>query len=211
MGDPAVPNAKKAYLAETLAWWRPLVEPQEPGKRSNRGELAALRRCKNLEEVFFVPAYHGLYFRVSALDWKHRESVAAVAGVLAHVKGDSAQTTGSKPAANHADQPPADQTVDDRGTDRPTKKFAAFLASPAKPGLGPRVSELRFQRLVAIRDLRALYPSLLRVIHLAGDRVPVEDLIRSIRFWSERTGRDWVQHYYDALLQQPPKNRAQGA
>jgi CRISPR system Cascade subunit CasB len=206
MGEPAEDTDQRDFVQATLAWWEPLVAPPETGKPSNRGELAALRRCKNLEEVMFVSAYHRLFYRVSGLDWTHRPSVAAVAGLLAHVKGDSSQTGAAGSEAARADQRPAEAAAP-----QPAKTVAALLATPTKAGLGPRVSELRFQRLVAIRDLTELYPNLLRTIHLAGERVPVADLIRSVRYWTDRQRRDWVQRYYDTLLQQQPDNRAQGA
>jgi CRISPR system Cascade subunit CasB len=198
MGDFAEGIDNKAYVKATLAWWEPLVTRPEPGKPSNRGELAALRRCKNLEEILFVPAYHRLFYRVSALGWKDRLSIAAVAGLLAHVKGDCSQTAGST-----GDQPDPERQRAERHAKPPVRTVAAVLATPAKPGGGPRVSELRFQRLVAIRDLGELYPNLLRTIYLAGERVPVADLIESVRWWSDKQRRDWIQRYYDTLLQQP--------
>ena len=205
MGEPAEDSAQPSFVEATLDWWEPLVSPPEPGKPSNRGELAALRRCKNLEEVLFVPAYHRLFYRVSALGWTHRPSVAAVAGLLAHVKGDSTKSAAAAPESMGSEQPATDAAP------QPARTVAALLATPTRAGLGPRVSELRFQRLVAIRELKELYPNLLRTIHLAGGRVPVEDLIPSVRWWTDQQRRDWVQRYYDTLLQQQPDNRAQGA
>jgi CRISPR type I-E-associated protein CasB/Cse2 len=206
MGDPAEHIDKPDIVRETIAWWEPLVAPPETGKPSNRGELAALRRCKNLEEVLFVPTYHRLFYRVNALGWNDRLAVAAVAGLLSRVKGEYSQLASATPDATDAEGPP---TLG-QGT-KPVTSVAALLATPAKAGLGPRVSELRFQRLVAIRDLNELYPSLLRTIRLAGERVPVGDLIKSVRYWNDRQRRDWFQRYYDTLLQQQPDNRAQGA
>jgi len=205
MGEAAEDTDQADFVKATLAWWEPLVAPPETGKPSNRGELAALRRCKNLEEVLFVPAYHRLFYRVSALGWTHRPSVAAVAGLLAHVRGDSTHAATSTSEGADTEEPSEKAQVL-----RPTNTVAALLATPTNTRRGPRVSELRFQRLVAIRDLNELYPNLLRTIHLAGERVPVADLIRSVRYWTDRQRRDWVQRYYDTLLQHSD-NRAQGA
>jgi CRISPR system Cascade subunit CasB len=206
MGASAQNDTQRDYISETLDWWRPLVAPPEPGKPSNRGELASLRRCKNLEEILFVPAYHRLYFRVSPLEWTDRVKVAAVAGLLAHVKGDLEATESPDKTAPAGGGEPI---KDDRAQQAAT--VAALLASPTKLGLGPRVSELRFQRLVKITDLRELYPDLLRIIHLAGERVPVRDLIRSVRWWNEKQRRDWTYRYYDTLLDTSPKNQIEGA
>jgi len=175
MGDPA--NNQTERNAEIINWWKQLVTPPEKGQPSRRGELAQLRRCRNLEEVFFIPAYQHLFYQVKADHWGH-ERLAAIAGLLANVKE-------SAPEADAADQP---------------KTVANILATPTKPGMGPRVSELRFQRLVAIKDIPELYPALRRIIHLAGDRVPVPDLIQSVRYWSEKTRSDWTFRYYDTLL-----------
>jgi len=170
--EPKEPDAQ----TEVLEWWKDLIAPTEAGKPSRAGESAALRRCKDLEEVLFVPAYQQLFYRASRAGWKDRIRIAAIAGLLAYVKEDV-----DKPAS-----------------------IGAFLATPKKPGLGPRVSEQRFRRLVAIKDITELYSSLLRVIHLAGDKVPVRDLIHSVRFWStgerNRISSEWTFRYYDSLI-----------
>lgn len=191
MEPPASNKNQPDHVGETYKWWNRLIAPPEPGKPSNRGELAELRRCKTLEEVLFVPAYHRLHYRLRPTGWSDRISIAAVAGLLAHVKGD----------------------IED------PRSVGAFLAKPTKPGFGPRVSELRFQRFAEIRKLDDLYPALLRIIHLAGDRVPVRDLIDSIRKWDHPSWehlprhprREWTFHYYSALLEHENFDRAKGA
>ncbi len=153
-------------------WWSELTQPQEPGQPSNRGELAELRRCKNLEEVFFVPAFHRLYNRLTGTDWNQRSAVAAIAGVLAHVKQEPDKT----------------------------QRFAGHLAAARKTGDGPRVSELRFQRLIAHQDRQELVPALIRILHLANDAAPVKDLAKGVYWWNDGIRRDWTFQYYDALL-----------
>ncbi|EIC19434.1 type I-E CRISPR-associated protein Cse2/CasB [Thiorhodovibrio frisius] len=200
MGESLKDQNPAKVVDEVLDWWRQLVAPPETGQPSRRGELAELRRAKNLEEVLFVPAYHRLFYRVSAQGWAHGPSVAAIAGLLAHVKGDTAM----------AGQIPSDATAqEEQRQSKAPDTVAALLAAPVKPGLGPRVSESRFQRLVAIRELPVLYPNLLRIIHLAGDRVPVRDLIQSVRYWNDRQRRDWTFRYYTALLGNEGKAPAQ--
>jgi len=153
-------------------WWRDLVKPTEKGQSSRRGELAQLRRCKSLEEVLFAPAYHALYRRTVAHGWGERLRLAAVAGTLAHLKAEL-----EKPA-----------------------KMAAYLATPAAPGLGPKVSELRFQRLMRERELDEFYPTLLRILHLAGDKAPLLDLVKGVYYWGDHNRREWTFAYYDQLL-----------
>lgn len=167
---------------EVHSWWAELTKPPEPGKPSRRGELAELRRCRDIAEVLFVPAFHQLFYRIAPAGWKDRPRVAAIAGLLAHVKSDIADLT-----------------------------VPAFLATPKAPGQGPRVSELRFRRLVAIKTREELYPALLRTIHLAGDSVPVTDLVQSVYYWNDYKRRDWTYLYYDKLLESASGPRSEGA
>ncbi|MBP6807730.1 MAG: type I-E CRISPR-associated protein Cse2/CasB [Chromatiaceae bacterium] len=158
-------------------WWADLTRSAEPGQPSHRGELAQLRRCKNLEEVLFVPPYHALYFRTVRAGWGDRLRIAAVAGALSHLKGEVESSKG----------------------------FAAFLATPKEHGQGPRVSESRFQRLMKEKELNDFYPALLRVFHLAGEKAPLSDLIRGVYDWGDpfrgdRIRRDWTFAYYNQLL-----------
>lgn len=170
MTEPA--KEKNEPVAVIHDWWSGLNAPTEPGQPSRRGELAQLRRCKTLEEVLFAPAYHALYHRAFAAGWGDRLRVAALAGLLAHLKGEIASP----------------------------KSFAAFLATPSALGLGPRVSELRFQRLMKEKELAGFYPVLLRILHLAGDKAPVPDLIQGVYFWGDTKRRDWTFAYYNQLL-----------
>jgi len=205
MGESLEKSSSSVAIAEVHDWWAQLVKPPEAGQPSHRGELAELRRCKNLAEVLFVPAYHRLSYRVKPLGWKDPISIAAVAGLLAHVKGES----GSQ--RERLDGPESDDQAASQGNHpEPPKTVAGLCGTPVKPGLGPRVSELRFQRLVKIKDLHELYPNLLRVIHLAGERVPVADLITSVRYWN-RQRPEWTSRYYEALLSSEHTPTAQGA
>jgi len=108
------------------------------------------------------------------LNWHNKIALAALAGVLAHVK---------KP-----ETPLKEQTV------------AAHFASPSKEGeKQPRVSELRFMRLVKIKTHPELYTALIRLIHLAGKNAPTADLIKSVYWWNDRTRQEWTFQYYDKL------------
>jgi CRISPR system Cascade subunit CasB len=155
------------------AWWRDLTRADEPGKPSRRGELAELRRCKTLEEVYFAPAFQALYHRIAAGGWRDKPRLAAVAGVLSHVRAEPE-----------------------------TPVFAQHLARAPQPGDGPPVSEQRFRRLVAYKTLPELFGPLIRVLHLVGDAAPVRNLARGIYGWNDKTRSDWNFRYYDQLLDQ---------
>ena len=199
MGEPKSRKPDPAE-AEIRDWWKTLTEPAKPGQASRRGELAEIRRCKTLAEIHFAAPYQHLFQRVAARGWPDRICVAAIAGLLAHVKQDTAAATNeeSESKAEKAALKPSRRTV------------AALFAEPSKPGAGPRVSELRFQRLVANETVENLYPMLLRVIHLAGNTVPVPDLIQSIRYWGDKKRRDWTFRYYEQLLEAENKKPSSG-
>lgn len=156
---------------EIVNWWK-AMQPQEeqPGNPNFRGELAELRRCKNLEEVFFVPRFQ--VFRNIVKPSKHRLSAcAAVAGILAHVKINNANP----------------------------RNFAYWLGQPkAEGGNTPRLSELRFRRLVRAKTHEELFIDLIRTLPLADYTAPVKQLARDVYQWNDFTRREWTFAYYDA-------------
>ena len=173
-------NAKPVEAVATIhQWWSDLNKPAEPGQPSRRGELAGLRRCSTLAEVVFDPAFQRLFNQIPDPKWKNREHIAAIAGVLAHVK-------------QNLDEP---------------KRFASLLGTPREKSDAPRVSELRFQRLVQIREIEELFPVLVRILHLAGDAAPIPDLIESLYWWGDQRRSKWTYHYYNAMLDAQPAPR----
>ncbi len=204
MGEP---KNRKPDSAETEIhdWWKSLTEPVKPGQASQRGELAEIRRCKTLAEIYFATPYQHLFQRVAARGWSNRIRIAAIAGLLAHVKEDTATVT-DKQSDTKADSAALKPS--------PRTSIPALFAEPSKPGSGPRVSELRFQRLVANETVEDLYPMLLRVIHLAGNKIPVRDLIQSIRYWGgywgDKKRLDWTFSYYEKLLETENKKSSSG-
>jgi CRISPR system Cascade subunit CasB len=172
MENPAETPPKPAQVVQ--AWWSELTGEAEPGKPGHRGEFAQLRRCKELDEVLFAPEFYRLYHRLSKTNWRYRPAIAAVAGILAHVRGEP-------------------------GGER---RFAAYMAVHPKGKDGPRVLERRFRRLVANKNHRELYPALIRIVHLADNQAPVADLAQDIYSWNDRTRRDWTFDYYNKLLDQ---------
>jgi len=142
-------------------WWE--------GLEQDRGERAALRRASNPTEVVFSPAYHRLFGQIQQQGFKmRRDSLAAVAGMSAHVKEDTGQGL----------------------------TFAKQMASPKSQGSGAKVSGLRFRRLLAVVQREELYPLLIRVIRLLDGRVNLLDLANSVYWWNEMTRRQWAYDYY---------------
>jgi CRISPR system Cascade subunit CasB len=86
---------RKLFDAIVTDWWKEMQPAAEQeGQPNRRGELAELKRCKTLAEVLLVPRFHMLRWRLLKADCGTRNNVgiAALAGVLAHVK----QTTDLK-------------------------------------------------------------------------------------------------------------------
>ena len=117
MAEPSIPKTSFVNNPEIARvvrqWWDDL--------NNHRGDRAALRRCSNLAEIFFIPAYHRLYHDLAKHGWSDKVGVAAVAGLAAHVKND---------AGKHS--------------------FAAQMAESKQGGSNARVSGLRFRRLLKI-------------------------------------------------------------
>ncbi len=89
---------EKSLTSHLMAWWNTL---QEPGKN---GERAELRRCKTVAEVVMTPAFQRQCSKMSD-DLKtdfDRERLAAVMGLLSHVRSESRQ----KLAEQMAGSPP---------------------------------------------------------------------------------------------------------
>lgn len=114
-----------------LDWWR--------GLENNRGDRAALRRCRSLTEVVFIPSYHRLRQELLSLGYAvNNEGLAIVAGLAARAKENNSQYT----IAN---------------------QMAISVA-----GGSARVSGLRFRRLLKIQGREDMYHAMIRIVALLG-------------------------------------------
>lgn len=154
--------------AEVLReWWT--------GLEAARGDRAQLRRCRQLGEVFFTPAFHRLFRRLEPLGFRDREGLAAVAALASHLK----------PASKGIHQP-----------------FGERLATPAREGANPMLSDLRFRRLLQCKGRDELFPALVRTLHLLGDEANLIDLAEGVYRWSwpsQPTQKQWAFDYYEKL------------
>jgi CRISPR system Cascade subunit CasB len=142
-------------------WWKNLDE--------NRGKRADLRRCHSIDEVAFTPSFHSLRkelnkFRIN------QEALAAIAGVLSHVK------------------------ISDSNSSLP-----AQMATPKLGGQKAAVSDIRFRRLLTIGDRNELFTTMIRIVRLLEGRVNIFDLANSIYWWNERTKKQWAYDYYENI------------
>ena len=150
-----------------LAWWKDLDD--------NRAARAALRRASTVTEVTLTPHYQRLYRRLCAVGWDdagrayRRDALAAVAGLLTHVK--------------HNDE----------------QKFAVSMSKPAKDGDRPPVSQLRFMRLLESSDAEALFVGLRRVLPLMDQRANVIALSNDVIDWGDARKKIKQKWAYDYL------------
>jgi CRISPR system Cascade subunit CasB len=168
--ESAKENPKSFPSDEIYQWWYDMQPANEgPGKPNRRGELAELRRCKTLTEILLVPQFQSLRRVLQSEHFGYIPACAAVAGVLAHVK-----------------------------THQETDPFAVWLAQSKAKGAGPRLSELRFRRLIRLQSHDDLFTEMVRVLTQADATANVRQLARDVYFWNDRTRRDWTFGYYDA-------------
>lgn len=144
-----------------LEWWENLDE--------NRGKRAELRHCYNISEVAFTPSFHSLRIKLSRFRI-NQEALAAIAGVLSHVKSND--TNSSLPAQ---------------------------MATPKLGSKKAVVSDLRFRRLLTIEDRSELFTTMIRIVRLLEGRVNILDLAKSIYWWNERTKKQLAYDYYENI------------
>ncbi len=76
--------------------------------------------------------------------------------------------------------------------------FPVWLAQ-SKSGGEPRLSELRFRRLIGYKTLEEAFPALIRILPLADNTAPIASLANDIYHWNDQTRQRWTFAYYDAL------------
>jgi CRISPR system Cascade subunit CasB len=165
-------------LTQLSTWWR--------GLEDARGDRAELRRCHNPAEVALTGAFqrHCPAWRQLLSDrGNFEEPLAAVVGLLAHIKTDYSPVG----------------LTDDFARQAP---IAAQMAAPRSKGGGATVSELRFRRLLQQADLQSLYPALVRVLHLMGGRAHIASLADATFFWNDDVRKRWAYAYYSTLAGQ---------
>ncbi len=60
----------------------------------------------------------------------------------------------------------------------------------------PRVSDLRFRRLLKVDNDADLYMLMVRMVRLLGGAANVQDLTKALIFWNDRTRKEWAYRYY---------------
>lgn len=150
-----------------LTWWA--------GLDDDRASRAILRRASSVTAVTLTAPYQRLYQRLLTVGWGneaksnsghwHDDRLAAVVGLLAHVK-------------ENVDRAPA-KAMSEKGSGEDR----------------PRVSELRFRRLLESPDLDALFIGLRRVLPLINHGVDVLALANDVVHWGDPVKKRWAYTY----------------
>lgn len=154
-----------------LQWWRALQPAPERNHPGDRAALARLRRMDTVSAAMMDPAAIALFRRAGGGDADRLPSFARLAAVLAHVREDRADG-GSVARLLGPDHPDAPETA---------------LMSP-----------LRFRRLLDAAPGDEQLTAFRRMAALAGGRLPVRDLARSLLRWDDSCRRRWIYDYWNA-------------
>ena len=141
------------------------------GLSENRGESAELRRCHDLTEVFFCQAFHRLYLSLLEEGKVRREALALIAVSLAHVKEDISGVT-----------------------------FAQQMGE-SKTGQTPQISKRRFRSLIRIESYPDLFLPVTRIIRMLNGTVNIDDMVKKLYFWNEKSRKDMTFEYFEKVLQ----------
>jgi len=161
-----------------LEWWETL--------KQNKGDRAELRRCKNLEEIQKASAYQRCYWQLKKYftpeqQVPSREQMSIFIGLAAHIEDN-----------------------DTKFIDTDSKKekeyyFAYQMAAPKgkERDAPPKLSELRFRRLMKIKDRAKLYRFLIQVVRMLEKKVNLLDLLSIAYFWGDKTKTNLAYKYYE--------------
>ncbi len=151
---------------EDSAWGGMLLRWWQ-GLDDDRGGRAALRRAPNITAVVMAPAYQRLHQRLSGAGWAEPTW-----------RNDRlAAAAGLLAHVKSATQQPLPQAMSQRDADQ------------------PRVSTLRFTRLLESTDIEALFTGLRRALPLLQHQADVLALASDVLNWGDDVKRRWAYDY----------------
>lgn len=159
-----------------LEWWENLEH--------NKGDRAEIKRCKSLADMKKKSSFRRFYFGLKdKLDENFSEEQAAIiAGLASYIKYEK-----NKHKAEE------------------DKLFAYQMArKKGKESKKPKLSELRFRRLLEIKDREKLYRFLIQVIRLL-EEVNLLNILSIAYFWGDKTKVKLSYAYYDWLINHTEK------
>lgn len=195
---------KEAIDEALYEWWEKI--------KNNPSERAILRRCSSPQEVAFLPSYIRLLSvlnRQGLPGFSHdaddeQLSVAAVAGLLAHVRENTGVVPPGCRSNSNAEQPQEEeQTQEEEQYETPESSDTYEQSSRAfgqKIGIDASgkaiVSELRFRRLLQNDDTEARYRAMIRVLRMCNYTVPLLSFAATMLRWDENNTRQQLAFGY---------------
>lgn len=155
-----------------LDWW--------DGLKQNKGDRAELRRCKNFKEIQTTSAYQRCYWSMinhfAKEKWKpSKDQMAIIIGLSAHV----------------------DDNDTEKKNDQQESQQHDFFGYQISRGDKPKLSELKFRRLLKIKDRKKLFHFLIQVIRLLEKKVNLLDLLSLAYFWGDQAKTNLAYQYYE--------------
>lgn len=175
LNSPRLFNPENSVSIAILEHWEDLLE--------NKGDRAELRRCKNLEKIQISSAFQRHYKRLiidfnKNNEFPSKEQMAIIIALAAYIN------------ENHS-------IVELDGKEK-TDFFGYQLAkSVSQDNKKPKLSELRFRRLLKTNDREKLFRFLIQVIRLLDKKVNILDLLSIAYFWGEKTKTNLAYKYYE--------------
>lgn len=161
-----------------LEWWKSL--------KQNKGDRAELRRCKNLEEIQKASAYQRCYWQLTKYftpeqQVPSREQMSIIIGLASHIEDNEPKY------------------IDTDSKKEKEYYFAYQMATPKgkEKDAPPKLSELRFRRLLKIKDREKLYRFLIQVVRMLDKKVNLLDLLSIAYFWGDKAKTNLAYKYYE--------------
>lgn len=136
--------------------------------KKNKGDRAELRRCKNLQEIQISSAYLRCYWQL--IKYFSQEQKFPSREQMAIIIGLAAH-------------------IEDNDTDA----FGYQISCGDKP----KLSELRFRRLLKINYREKLFHFLIQVIRILEKNVNLLDLLSIAYFWGDTAKTNLAYKYYE--------------
>jgi len=158
-----------------LDWWESL--------KKDKGDRSELRRSKNLQKLQLTSAFQRCYWGgLKHFAQKERKpskkQMATIIGLAAYIEKNDIEKK------------------DDQSEKQEHDYFGYQIGRGEEK---PKLSELRFRRLLKIKDREKLYRFLIQVIRLLDNKVNLLDLMRIAYFWGNKGKVNLSYKYYEMV------------
>jgi CRISPR system Cascade subunit CasB len=156
-----------------LEWWEEL--------NTHKSDRAEIRRCKNLSEVELTSAYQRFYwrflkeFKEDLNFFPSKEKTALIVALAVYVSENKSHYKNEEDELERID----------------------YFAYQISRGEKPKLSELRFRRLLHIEDREKLFRFLIQVIRLLDRKVNLLDILKIAFYWNDNTKKSLAYKYYE--------------